>query len=98
MKLKSVNKNLVLGALVILLMVLPLMINKDAEFEGADGAAEAMIAEINPDYEPWMGFMFEPPSGEVETLLFSLQAALGTAVIFYYIGYSKGKKKYADHR
>ncbi len=97
MKLKGFSKNLVLGILVVLLMVVPLMMNKDAAFEGADGAAEEMIQEINPDYTPWASSLFEPPSGEIETLLFSLQAAIGTGVIFYYLGYSRGKKKYANH-
>ncbi len=97
MKLKGFSKNLILGVLVVLLMIVPLMMNKEAEFEGSDGAAEEMIQEINPDYTPWASSLFEPPSGEIETLLFSLQAAIGTGVIFYYLGYSRGKKKYANH-
>ena len=38
--------------------------NPDSEFGGADGAAEDVIASINPDYEPWFGGIgFEPPGG-----------------------------------
>jgi cobalt/nickel transport protein len=66
--------------------------NPDSEFGGADGAAEDVIAEINPDYEPWFeGIGFEPPGGETESLLFALQAAFGAVVIGYTIGYYKGK-------
>ncbi|WP_407354964.1 energy-coupling factor ABC transporter substrate-binding protein [Methanolobus sp. WCC5] len=66
--------------------------NPDSEFGGADGAAEDVIAEINPDYEPWFGGIgFEPPGGETESLLFALQAAFGAVVIGYTIGYYKGK-------
>lgn len=97
MKLKNVNKNIVLGVLVILLMILPLMMNKEAAFEGSDGGAEEMIQEINPNYEPWANYLFEPPSGEIETLFFCIQTAIGTGVIFYYLGYSKGKKKHVKH-
>jgi len=66
--------------------------NPDSEFGGADGEAEEIIAEINPDYEPWYeGIGFEPPGGETESLLFALQAAIGALIIGYTFGYYKGK-------
>lgn len=66
--------------------------NPDSEFGGADGAAEDVIASINPDYEPWFGGIgFEPPGGETESLLFALQAAFGAIIIGYTFGYYKGK-------
>ncbi len=98
MKQSSIFKYLGLGVLVILLMCMPLVFKSSAAFEGTDGEALALIEEINPEYKPWAKGIFEPPSGEVETLLFCIQTAIGTAVIFYYLGYAKGKKKYADHR
>ncbi|QLC50849.1 energy-coupling factor ABC transporter substrate-binding protein [Methanolobus zinderi] len=68
--------------------------NPDSEFGGADGAAEDVIASINPDYEPWFGGIgFEPPGGETESLLFALQAAFGAVIIGYVIGYYKGKSE-----
>ncbi|MDW7732716.1 MAG: energy-coupling factor ABC transporter substrate-binding protein [Methanolobus sp.] len=68
--------------------------NPDSEFGGADGEAENIIAEINPDYEPWFGGIgFEPPGGETESLLFALQAAFGALIIGYTFGYYKGKSK-----
>ncbi|MFZ5969173.1 MAG: energy-coupling factor ABC transporter substrate-binding protein [Bacillota bacterium] len=87
------KKNLLLIVLVILIAVIPLIINRSAEFGGADGAAEEMITELRPDYEPWFSSIWEPPSGETESLLFSLQAALGAGFIAYFIGYHVGKKK-----
>jgi cobalt/nickel transport protein len=86
-------KNLVLIAIVIGLAVLPLFTAKDAEFGGADGQAEEAITEINADYTPWFSPLWEPPSGEIESLLFALQAALGAGFIGYYIGYVRGRKK-----
>jgi cobalt/nickel transport protein len=37
--------------------------------------------------------LYEPPSDEIESLLFALQAALGAGFIGYYIGYKRGKTK-----
>lgn len=74
------------------MITLPLLILKDAEFGGADGQAEEVITEINPDYEPWFSPLIEPASGEIESLLFSLQAAIGAGVIGYFYGFVKGKR------
>ncbi len=37
--------------------------------------------------------MWEPPSGEIESFLFCLQAAIGAGFIGYYIGVKKGASK-----
>ncbi len=85
--------NLILIAIVIGLAILPLVIVKDAEFGGADGQAEEAIGEINADYEPWFSSFFEPASGEIESLLFALQAAIGAGIVGYGLGYMKGQSK-----
>lgn len=85
--------NTILILLVVALAVIPLIIAKNAEFEGADAIAEEAISEINADYQPWFSPIFQPPSGEVESLLFSIQAAIGAGVIGYGFGYMKGKKE-----
>lgn len=89
----GLKKNLILIAIVIVLAVVPLFMAKNAEFGGSDDQAEQAITEINKDYKPWFSSVWEPPSGEIESLLFSLQAALGAGFIGYYIGYVKGRKK-----
>lgn len=91
-------KNALLFLLVILIAIIPLVIQKDAEFGGADGQAEEVIAELAPQYEPWFNALWEPPSGEIESLLFSLQAAIGAIVIGYVIGYGRARKKYAEKK
>lgn len=78
---------------VIILAVAPLIFIRDAEFNGADGEAEAAIGEVQPSYEPWFQPVFEPPSGEVESLLFTSQAALGAGVIGYVIGLYKERNR-----
>lgn len=75
---------------VISLTVLPLIFVK-GEFEGADGEAQKLITEIQPNYKPWFEPLFEPASGEIASLLFASQAALGAGVIGYVIGLYKGR-------
>lgn len=90
MKVKSqIKTNIVLISLVILLAIIPLFMHKEAEFGGADGEAEVAIGEINKGYEPWFSSLWEPPSGEIESLLFALQAAIGAGVIGYGLGYMR---------
>lgn len=86
-------KHLILALIVIALAVFPLLTLTDAEFGGADGQAEEAITEIQPHYEPWFQPFWEPPGGEVESLLFALQAALGAGVLGYGLGFLKGKER-----
>ena len=86
------QKNLILVLLVVLIAAVPLWLCRDAEFGGADGLAEELIVETHPDYEPWFSPIFEPASGEIESLLFALQAALGAGVIGFVLGRMTAKK------
>lgn len=90
---KIAGKNSVLLILVVLISVIPLIFLSKAEFSGADDQAETVISEINKNYKPWFSSIWTPPSGEIESLLFSLQAGIGSLVIGYYIGYVRGSKK-----
>lgn len=60
---------------------------------GADGEAGDMITVIKPDYEPWFESIWEPPSGEIESMLFSLQAAIGALIIGLFFGYNYALKE-----
>lgn len=86
------KKNIFLLLIIFAIGVFPLLIIKDSEFGGADGKAEELIQEINPDYEPWANSLIELPGGETESLLFALQAALGAGIIGYVLGYFKGER------
>jgi len=85
--------NWVLIGIVVILAVIPLFIAKNAEFGGADDQAKNAITEINADYQPWFSLIWEPPSGEIASFLFALQAAIGSGIIFYGLGYMKGRSK-----
>ncbi|NTW72288.1 MAG: energy-coupling factor ABC transporter substrate-binding protein [Eubacteriaceae bacterium] len=82
--------------LLFIIIIGPLAMMKNAEFGGADGEAEGVISDIDPNYQPWFSSILEPASGEIESLLFAFQAALGASVIAYYFGYKKGLKKNAS--
>ena len=59
----------------------------DHEFGGSDDQAEGIISTIDPDYEPVSKPFWEPPSGEVESLLFCLQGAFGALIMGWFFGY-----------
>ncbi|BAY82231.1 cobalt transport protein CbiN [Calothrix parasitica NIES-267] len=84
--------NWLLISAVVALAVAPLIFVR-GEYGGADGEAEEAITEVQPDYKPWFKPVFEPPSGEIESLLFSSQAALGAGLIGYAVGLYKGRSE-----
>ncbi len=85
-------------ALIVLLTVLPLWLAGGAAFGGADDLARQAVGTIAPGYEPWFSPVFEPASGEIASLLFALQAALGAGVIGYWLGLSTGRERARDAR
>jgi cobalt/nickel transport protein len=86
-------QNSVFLALAVVLTVAPFFITKGADFAGADSLAEQAIHQLRPDYKPWMKSIWEPPSGEVASMLFTLQATLGAGFIGYYFGSRRNRKK-----
>jgi cobalt/nickel transport protein len=84
---------LIVAALAVLPLALGLGDHKEEPFTGADGEAETVITEIEPGYRPWYSPLYEPPSGEIESALFALQAALGTGVLAYYFGLHRGRRQ-----
>jgi len=96
-------QNLILMTVVVALVALPLwMVQKPAPgqdgkeveiFRGADDQAKDVIGTIAPGYQPWFKPLMEPPSGEIGSLLFALQAALGAGFIGYYLGMSVTRAK-----
>ncbi len=85
--------NWLLVIAVLILAIAPLIFVRGAEFGGADDHAEKAISEFNPGYKPWFKPFFEPASGEIESLLFASQAALGAGVVGFAIGLYKGRSE-----
>ena len=93
-------KHIVMILGVIVLTVAPLVMfyghgEDDGYFGGSDDAGGEEIEKMNPNYHPWFSPIWEPPSGEIESLLFALQAAIGAIIIGYFMGYSKARKVYS---
>ncbi len=85
-------QNWLLAIAVIALAAFPLVFVR-GEYGGADGQAQDAVSEIQPSYQPWASHLFKPASGEIESLLFASQAALGAGVIGYVIGLYKGRSQ-----
>ena len=93
----KMNKNktiiIVLLLLCVVIAVIPLItLGQTAAFGGADDAAGDMITSIDENYTPWFSAPFEKLfaggeiPGEIASLLFCLQAALGSGIFFFILG------------
>lgn len=96
------SKMIAFSLLVILmLIILPFILQKDAEFGGSDDAGSQMVSQIRgEEFEPWFTPVMEQAlgrelPGEIESLLFCLQTAIGTAVIAFAFGYLVARSKYS---
>lgn len=63
-----------------------------ADWSGSDSIAKSRVGELSGGYNPWFAPVWKPQP-EIETFLFSVQAAAGALVIGYFIGYNKGYHK-----
>ena len=64
----------------------------DERFVGTDSAATAQILAANHGYQPWFTPFFQPESGEIESGLFALQAAIGGCILGFAIGALWGRR------
>lgn len=84
---------IILLLICVMITIIPLAVIKGSEFGGADGAAEEVITDINPNYTVWADPLLQPPGGETESLLFCLQAALGAGIFGYGFGVLKERSR-----
>lgn len=97
------NKKLVAGLLVIVLLmiVVPFLTLKGAEFGGSDDAGSVMIEEITGEYEPWFTPVLETMidgelPGEIESLLFCVQTGIGVGILAFCMGRLVERKRWTD--
>ncbi len=74
------------------ILVSAVMLNPNSDFSGSDDGGGDVIGDVDPNYEPWFDNIWEP-SGELQTLFFSLQAAIGALIIGYFLGSNKVRKE-----
>ena len=84
---------------VLLLFIIAFLITSSGgehEFSGSDNVGAEMVAELAgvsvDDYEPLIP-QYEPPSGEIESTLFALQASFGGLILGLVFGYWLGQRK-----
>lgn len=61
-------------------------------FGGSDDAGGKVIEATG--YTPWFNSIWEPPSSEIQSLLFCVQTAIGTIILGYFLGYWRAQRKY----
>lgn len=86
----AINMLLFLG--VITLVAVPLIF-VSGEFAGSDDQGQAQIEKSHPNYKPWFHSVYEPPSGEVSSGLFAVQAAIGGGALGYYFGVARTRRR-----
>ena len=96
----SKDKKLVISLLIVVMLmaITPIFVLKDAEFGGSDDAGSVMIESIREGYEPWFTPVLENAiggelPGEVESLFFCLQTAIGVGVLAFCMGRIYERKK-----
>lgn len=89
---KRTKVNVILSICVVLLVMIPFIFVK-GNYEGSDDQGTAQIEKYAPHYKVWAQPLWTPPSGEIESLLFTLQGSIGTGIICYLLGNAHGKKK-----
>jgi cobalt/nickel transport protein len=87
------KKTSILLLLGVLLLVLFPLVFVNGEFGGSDDQGSAAVEALRPGYKPWFTPLWVPPSPEIESLLFAVQAAFGAGVIGYVIGRVHGAAK-----
>ena len=90
------HENLILAIIVLVILIAPLAMysglgEDQGYFGGSDDQGSDGVSETG--YEPWFSSFWEPPSGEIESLLVAVQAAIGAIIIGYFFGYWRGQGK-----
>ena len=93
----TVNRSWWLLGATVAIIAAPLVVpGLGGAFKGSDDLGAQAINAAHPGYQPWFQPLWKPPSDDVESLLFSLQAALGAGVLGYVIGRRQGRRDVAN--
>ncbi|MER2607147.1 MAG: energy-coupling factor ABC transporter substrate-binding protein [Siculibacillus sp.] len=93
----SRRASIVLLLLASLIVVAPLILpGITGEFTGTDDVGSRAIEENHPGYRRWTEPLWTPPSKEIESAIFALQAALGAGILGYVLGRRHGARRRDD--
>lgn len=98
------TKKTVIGLLLVVVVIIavPLLMLKGAQFEGADGGGSVVVNEIQGgNYEPWFTPVMEtllggPIPGEMQSLFFCVQTGIGVGIMAFLMGRLVERKKRED--
>ncbi len=95
----SRGKTVALLVVAVALLAAPMVIpGIEGAFSGTDDVASQAIETVRPGYERWTEPFWSPPSKEVESTLFALQAAFGAGILGYVLGRRHGSRRRDDDR
>ena len=92
----SPRTSAVLLVLAAALCAAPLILPIKGEFGGTDDVASKAIEATHPGYVRWTQPFWEPPSKEIESLIFALEAAIGAGILGYALGRRHGSRRRDD--
>lgn len=84
-----------LAAIIAIFVISFVMAPKPSGDEEGFAGTDSIVSETLEDEgtEPWFQPIFEPGSGEIESGLFALQAALGAGIVGFALGNLRGRAK-----
>lgn len=95
MKMANDKMLYIAGFAVVAIMVVGILAFVPGDFGGSDDSGGE--AAEDHGYEPWLtdwiDAIYGELPGEIESMLFAVQAAIGAVLIGYFIGFSRSKKK-----
>lgn len=89
---------LVAAIVVIFVLSFALAPKPTSDDEEAFAGTDSVVTEVleGEGAEPWFEPIFEPGSGEIESGLFALQAALGAGIVGFALGNLRGRARMRD--
>ncbi|MCM1160047.1 MAG: cobalt transport protein CbiN [Roseburia sp.] len=101
----SKDSKIVVSLLVVvaLMIIIPFLALRGAEFGGSDDAGSVMVEQIAGEYEPWFTPVLESAihgeiPGEIESLLFCVQTGIGVGIIAFCMGRLVERKKQEEKK
>lgn len=92
----SPRTSIILLVLAAAVVAAPLVLPITGAFTGTDDVGSKAIEASHPGYVRWTKPFWEPPSKEIESTIFALEAAFGAGILGYVIGRRHGSRRRDD--